>query len=596
MDNKTEIHRASSIRLRLQDRYGNPIRGLEVDIRGIDEDFARIYHSAKTDAEGFLHFAVAKGHEVAVQVKRWTDDCMKTVARLKASADTLEVRLTSPKTLHKISTNLDVKHGGEYRRGTHVVKKGETLTSIAKKYHTSVDYLKHVNRLSSDLIIENGILKVPPSARKTGGKSPTVSRQTSGAGARPNSAPTKTRASTTPAQTTSAPATPDRATSVQEHNDRGGPTHSLRQGAPAIIFPLRLRPLNDNGGIYGKTGADYVWDKQLNDPGQTAPRFGADRGGGRRHAGRDLYVDKHTEIVAIAPGIVTRCAPFYCQTDQITIHHMTSDGRQFVVRYGEVDPSSIKVTRGDQVQQGQIIAKSGVLINNGRLLSIVGSKNVSMLHFEAYSGALGYENTPSLTDTNASGFQRRRDLIDPLAILTEGYRATFLDAQPTPALGDRIPIDRIVTSSRGKEFIRGWEGVHFDQSREKVLYYNDSKGYCTVGWGHLIAKKSCEELGFVPRVSSISKKDGLDLFDSDVMEHEHRLKSKISVALFQYEFDALMSLVFNLGGLEKTPQLCRKLNNQDYKGAVAEFLDIENRSRRQSEHDLFTSGTYNWQH
>ncbi|WP_146149993.1 hypothetical protein [Caballeronia novacaledonica] len=74
MHKKTDDHRASSIRLRLQDRLGNPIRGLEVEIRGLNEDATRLYHSAKTDAEGVLHFVVARGNEVAVQVKRLTDD------------------------------------------------------------------------------------------------------------------------------------------------------------------------------------------------------------------------------------------------------------------------------------------------------------------------------------------------------------------------------------------------------------------------------------------------------------------------------------------------------------------------------------------
>ena len=46
--------------------------------------------------------------------------------------------------------------------------------------------------------------------------------------------------------------------------------------------------------------------------------------------------------------------------------------------------------------------------------------------------------------------------------------------------------------------------------------------------------------------------------------------------LYQYEFDALVSLLFNLGSLRKAPLLKSKLNSGDYAGAADEFLDITN--------------------
>ncbi|MEZ2355030.1 glycoside hydrolase family protein [Caballeronia sp. RCC_10] len=345
----------------------------------------------------------------------------------------------------------------------------------------------------------------------------------------------------------------------------------------------------------GREG-DYSWDKALTEGGRPVARFGTKRAKGRLHAGRDLYVEKNTEIVAIAPGVVLRCSAFYMGTNEVSIHHTASDGQQFIVRYGEVDPSSITVRVGQRVEQGQIIAKSGVLLDAGRPLNVVGHKNVSMLHFEAYSGALGFSVAPSLSQPGSHGFQRRGDLIDPLSILQQGYRATFLSSPAPQQTGDRKPIGQLCTSDQGKAFIREWEGVYFDVSRENVLYYDDSKGYCTVGWGHLIAKKSCEQLGYRHRVSTMPKRDALALFDADVLEHEHRLKAKITAPLYQYEFDALMSLVFNLGGLSKTPMLCEKVNNCNYRDAASEFLDIENKSRRRSEHNLFTTGTYDARH
>ncbi|WP_376698281.1 lysozyme [Burkholderia contaminans] len=66
--------------------------------------------------------------------------------------------------------------------------------------------------------------------------------------------------------------------------------------------------------------------------------------------------------------------------------------------------------------------------------------------------------------------------------------------------------------------------------------------------------------------------------------------------LHPHEYDALVSLAFNMGSFRKAPSLCRKLNGGDYAGAPTEFLDIENKTRREREHDMFCRGTYNSNH
>ncbi|MFY4697256.1 lysozyme [Burkholderia glumae] len=152
------------------------------------------------------------------------------------------------------------------------------------------------------------------------------------------------------------------------------------------------------------------------------------------------------------------------------------------------------------------------------------------------------------------------------------------------------------TSDQGKAFIKGWESVHYDATKENTYYYNDSKGYCTVGWGHLIAKSSCAANGYIAMSSKITVAEAQTLFDNDVAVIEGRVKNAISVPLYQHEYDALISLAFNMGSLSKAPSLCRKLNNGDYTGAPVEFLDIENKTRREREHDMFCLGTYNSNH
>ncbi|MFM0741967.1 glycoside hydrolase family protein [Paraburkholderia xenovorans] len=283
----------------------------------------------------------------------------------------------------------------------------------------------------------------------------------------------------------------------------------------------------------------------------------------------------------------------------IAIHHTTTDGRQFITIYGEVDPHSITVKVGDTVNQGDLLAKSGVLMKAGNIpLSVVNGHNVSMLHFEAYSGAAGFNATSKLNGSVLPApFHRRADLMDSLTILQEGYHATFLDALPLPPVGDRIPIAQLHASSAGKSFIQTWEGVKYDHTKQNTFYYDDNKGYCTVGWGHLIDKKSCTTLGFTPLVSKISLAEAQAYFEQDVLVHEAYVKETISVPLYQYEFDALLSLAFNVGHISKiAPKFCSKLNAQDYIGAPVEFLDMENATRRQSEHNLFCNNIYDASH
>lgn len=195
---------------------------------------------------------------------------------------------------------------------------------------------------------------------------------------------------------------------------------TVKKPLPEIIFPLKSKPINN---FDQRFGANYNWTKNNNQTG-----FGTVRSKGiRKHAARDLYTKPYTEIVAICDGTVLRVAEFYCKTNQITVKHKTKSGRQFIIRYGEVDPESIKVKQGDFVKQGTVLAKTGFLqekytkkpkvVKNGTI--------IYMLHFEYYSNVGELNLKKPLTDKSRLPFQRREDLLDPLEILIEGYRNTF---------------------------------------------------------------------------------------------------------------------------------------------------------------------------
>ena len=181
-----------------------------------------------------------------------------------------------------------------------------------------------------------------------------------------------------------------------------------------IIFPLKIKPLNDKG-------LPYDWTiKNATDKNATQTIYGRNRSGGaRKHAARDLYTSPLTEVVTISDGIVLDSGDFYEGVHQVTISHETSKYGKFIIRYGEMDKNSILVKKGDKIKQGQTIGKTGKMNE---------IKNY-MLHFEFYTNGdrkdVRGKDILSVTGKNANVFKRRDDITNPLEILLDGYKNTF---------------------------------------------------------------------------------------------------------------------------------------------------------------------------
>ncbi len=359
-------------------------------------------------------------------------------------------------------------------------------------------------------------------------------------------------------------------------------------GGKEIIFPLLVKPENDKENKWGK---DYYWAANQGD---NQAAFNSNRGGGKRkHAGRDLYTLPETQIVAICKGEVLEVKSFYAQTDQVTILHETNDGRKFIIRYGELAPDSITVKVGDEVRQKQPLGVTGKLVG----ITVIRGENVYMIHFEHFTGDKGYDLTTSLS-TEDKPFLRRTDLIDSITILQEGYRNTF--NENTEKKGDRSDPTSLNISPKGIDFIKGWESF-------ESLPYNDSEGYCTIGYGHLIARDKCENITISQEFKNgITKERASQLFNQRLSSFEAAVKRDVTVPLYQYEYDALVSLLFNCGAdflkNGKAPSLYRNLLNQNYNEAAEEFLDITNSgtaglvSRRKAENNMFLNNIYDSSH
>ncbi|OXA83898.1 glycoside hydrolase family protein [Flavobacterium hercynium] len=182
---------------------------------------------------------------------------------------------------------------------------------------------------------------------------------------------------------------------------------------------------------------------------------------------------------------------------------------------------------------------------------------------------------------------------------------TGLIANVDNSMDGRVHPSSLTTSSRGIDFIKNWE------SFKSNLYNDDANGHhCTIGYGHLVHRGPCN--GSEPQEfkDGISKERALELFNFRLVEFENAIKRDITVNLHQYEFDALVSLVFNAGanflnegGInDGETKIKIKINNSDYSGGADEFSDVTNGGlsglvkRRKAEIDMFKNNNYNSTH
>ena len=130
-------------------------------------------------------------------------------------------------------------------------------------------------------------------------------------------------------------------------------------------------------------------------------RYGAERKGGRKHAGCDLIAPQGTPVYAVGDGVVIR-GPyhFYRGTYALEIRHDGSGTlTNFIVRYCEIEKVADGIAHGVRVREGQEIAYVGKMFRD------------SMLHFEMYKNDGSFRGP--LTQRNNPPTQRRGDLIDP---------------------------------------------------------------------------------------------------------------------------------------------------------------------------------------
>nr|WP_315032603.1 PAAR-like protein [uncultured Chryseobacterium sp.] len=159
---------------------------------------------------------------------------------------------------------------------------------------------------------------------------------------------------------------------------------------------------------------------------------------------------------------------------------------------------------------------------------------------------------------------------------------------------ERVDPKTLKASDKLVAFIKDWEKLMKDP-------YNDKHGYCTIGYGHLIKKKRCEEITVPAEFKNgITEEKATELFKEDLKEFEEAVQRDVTVKLYQREFDALVDLLFNCGAYflsaGKAPNLYKNLLGEKYEDAAKEFLDIENQTRRKQNYEMFINGNYDSTH
>jgi GH24 family phage-related lysozyme (muramidase) len=123
-------------------------------------------------------------------------------------------------------------------------------------------------------------------------------------------------------------------------------------------------------------------------------------------------------------------------------------------------------------------------------------------------------------------------------------------------------VRRMVASAAGRAAITQREG-------NVLTAYRDSVGILTIGVGHTTAAGA-------PTVApgmKITAAQSDEILSRDLATFEKAVLDAVKVPLAQHEFDALVSLAFNIGGNAFAGStLVKKLNSEDRAGAAEQFL------------------------
>jgi GH24 family phage-related lysozyme (muramidase) len=135
---------------------------------------------------------------------------------------------------------------------------------------------------------------------------------------------------------------------------------------------------------------------------------------------------------------------------------------------------------------------------------------------------------------------------------------------PTPTVITRIVVTNALTRS----------GVALIKEAETFspVPYEDDFGYCSIGFGHLIAKTPCEQAALGEFANGIDERAAHNQLLLDLETAVEVVRSSVHVKLTQGQFNALVSFVFNIGGENfRNSTFLRIVNTGDHEAAARQF-------------------------
>ncbi len=275
----------------------------------------------------------------------------------------------------------------------------------------------------------------------------------------------------------------------------------------------------------------------------------------------------------------------YRITDHLGSNRVTLDGSGVVTNRYDYEPFGGILSSGGEARQGfnsREKDQESDLFNNGvrKLDDNIGrftSIDPLWEKFPSWSPyQYGYNNPLRVTDP--SGMQGRTPITPQVEMGPDGLPSLYRGLHyPSNAIGKAVAGDQPMrTSERGREFIKSYEGL-------RLNVYNDQAGNATIGYGSKLGDKPYTE-ETSPRTITEAEADAL--FNKDVKEDgEDYVNSAVSVRLTQNQFDALVSLTFNIGGgAFRNSSVVRLLNEGKYEAAAEAFKQYRHLAQCPKDH------------
>lgn len=124
-----------------------------------------------------------------------------------------------------------------------------------------------------------------------------------------------------------------------------------------------------------------------------------------------------------------------------------------------------------------------------------------------------------------------------------------------------IVVDEMLVSNLGVDLICDFEG-------KRLVAYDDGVGIWTIGFGTTIYPNGIR----VKKGDTCTEAQAKVYMQNDLKKFEHAVNSAVNIPLNQNQYDALVSLTYNIGAAAFSKStLVKKLNAGDIRGAADQF-------------------------